>query len=87
MEIKITYKGINKDGISGIWCGFKPDDITVKEEVMVLYPETGYLLKNKVTNETTSSVVLTGDINQDDYIEVIDEEIIVENGEVVENDI
>lgn len=74
MEIKITYKGINKDSISGIWCGFKPDDITVKEKISILYPKTGYLLKNKITNETVSSVVLTSDVNQDDYTEVIDEE-------------
>lgn len=34
MEIKISYKGITQDGINGIWCGFRPNDIIVKEEIL-----------------------------------------------------
>ena len=37
MEIRTTYKGIREDGVKGIWCGFKPENITVLEEIQILY--------------------------------------------------
>lgn len=76
MEIRITYKGITEDGIKGIWCGFKPDNITVTEEVQILYPDKNKQLKNKTTGELFSSIVLTDTISQDDY-----EEVEIENNE------
>ena len=29
MEIKTTYIGKNSKGVSGIWCGFKPEDAII----------------------------------------------------------
>lgn len=74
MQVKTTYKGITKDGIKGIWCGFKPDNITVLEEIYILYPDEGKQLKNKNTEEILSSVILTDDISQDDFEETEIEE-------------
>ena len=70
MQIKTTYKGITEQGIKGIWCGFKPDNITVTEEIQILYPDENKQLRNKITGEFTSYVILNGTTNQDDYEEV-----------------
>ena len=76
MEIRTTYKGITEDGIKGIWCGFKPDNISVTEEIQILYPDKNKQLKNKITGELSSSIVLSDAINHDDY-----EEVEIENNE------
>lgn len=47
MEIRTTYKGITKDGVKGIWCGFKPDDIEVTEELQILYPDKVWFYRIK----------------------------------------
>ena len=70
MQIKTTYKGITEQGIKGIWCGFKPDNITVTEEIQILYPDENKQLRNKTTGELTSCVILKSTTNQDDYEEV-----------------
>lgn len=70
MEIRTTYKGVREDGISGIWCGFKPDNIAVTEEIAILYPDENKQLKNKNTGETLYSVVLTDDTLQKDFEEI-----------------
>ena len=70
MQIKTTYKGITEQGIKGIWCGFKPDNITVTEEIQILYPDENKQLRNKTTGELTSCVILNNTTNQDDYEEV-----------------
>ena len=70
MQIKTTYKGITEQGIKGIWCGFKPDNITVTEEIQILYPDKDKQLRNKLTGELTSCVILNNTTNQDDYEEV-----------------
>ena len=70
MQIKTTYKGITEQGIKGIWCGFKPDNITVTEEIQILYPDEDKQLRNKLTGELTSCVILNNTTNQDDYEEV-----------------
>ena len=75
MQIKTTYKGITEDGIKGIWCGFKPDNINVTEEIQILYPDENKQLRNKTTGELTSCVILNNRINQDDYEEVEIEDI------------
>ena len=75
MQVKTTYKGITEDGIKGIWCGFKPDNITVTEEIQILYPDENKQLRNKITGELTSYVILNGTTNQDDYEEVEIEDI------------
>ena len=70
MQVKTTYKGIREDGVKGIWCGFKPDNIIVSEEIQILYPDKDKQLRNKLTGELTSCVILNDTINQDDYEEV-----------------
>ena len=75
MQIRTTYKGTTEDGIKGIWCGFKPDNITVTEEIQILYPDENKQLRNKITGELTSCVTLNGTTNQDDYEEVEIEDI------------
>lgn len=70
MEIKISYKGITQDGINGIWCGFRPNDIIVKEEILILYPDKGKYIKNKATEEIITSIVLQSIDEQTNYEEV-----------------
>lgn len=71
MQVKITYKGIREDGVKGIWCGFKPDNITVSEEIYILYPDENKQLRNKETGETVGSVILD-DLNTENMYEEID---------------
>ena len=70
MQVKTTYKGIREDGVKGIWCGFKPDNITITEEIHILYPDENKRLKNKNTGEILDSVILTDDISQNDFEEI-----------------
>lgn len=70
MQVKTTYKGIREDGVKGIWCGFKPDNITITEEIHILYPDENKQLKNKNTGEILDSVILTDDISQNDFEEI-----------------
>ena len=70
MQVKTTYKGITEQGIKGIWCGFKPDNVTISEEIQILYPDKDKQFRNKLTGELTSCVILNGTTNQDDYEEV-----------------
>lgn len=65
MYTKITYVC---DG--AIYCGFKPEGVTVLEERTVLYPEDGYELENKTTKERMSAVWLKDGDSQDNYIEI-----------------
>lgn len=71
MYIKITYLG-TVNGITGIWCGFKPDNIIIKEERNILYPENGYeLVKN---DEHYNSVWLKNGDVPENYTEIKKEE-------------
>lgn len=70
MEIRTTYKGTREDGVSGLWCGFKPDNVTVTEEIHILYLDENKQLKKKNTEEILSSVILTDDISQNDFEEI-----------------
>lgn len=70
MQVRVTYKGIREDGVKGLWCGFKPDNIIITEEINILYPETGMQLRSKETNELYDSVILTNGIEQEDFEEV-----------------
>ena len=69
MEIKITYIG-TLNGVSGMWCGFCPEEVTVEEERQILYPVEGYSLKRIATEEILSSVWLKDGDTQNNYIEV-----------------
>lgn len=73
MQIKITYVG-TLNGVSGIWCGFKPEEAIIKEERPVLYPASGYELEHIETKEHFSAVWLKGDDIEENYIEVPYEE-------------
>lgn len=67
MQTKITYKG-TKDGVYGIYCGFKPDGLEVEEEVTVYYPD-----ENKVfikDGEEYGAVVLKEGESIEEYEEV-----------------
>lgn len=66
MEIKTTYKGyIN--GVYGIYCGFKPDGLDVKEEITVYYPDEGKVFTKD--GEEYSAVVLQEGETIEDYEE------------------
>ena len=56
MKIKITYVG-TINGISGLWCGFKPDNAVITEERPVLYADEGYTLIRKSDFEDVGSSV------------------------------
>ena len=73
MEIRTTYKGITKDGVKGIWCGFKPNDIKVTEELQILYPDKDMVLQDKVTKETFTSVILANESDNNNYVEIAEE--------------
>lgn len=64
MEIKTTYVC---DG--AIYCGFKPENVEVKEERQILYPEKGYDLVRKSDGKHFRSVWLKDDDIQDNYIQ------------------
>ena len=69
MHIKTTYIG-TLDGISGMWCGFCPEDAVITEERQVLFPEEGYSLKRKATEEIFSAVWLKDGDVEENYEEV-----------------
>lgn len=69
MEIRTTYVG-TLNGVHGIWCGFCPEGVVVEEERLVLYPATGYLLKNKISEEEVSAVWIQSAEQQADWEEV-----------------
>lgn len=67
MQTKITYKGYI-DGVYGIYCGFKPENLEIEEEVTVYYPdENKIFMKN---GEEFGAVVLQEGESIDDYDEV-----------------
>ena len=70
MEIKTTYIGFDKNGIQGVWCGFKPDDVTITEERQVLYPAEGKILHLKDTENNYKSVWLQNGDSQENYEEI-----------------
>ena len=73
MEIRTTYKGITKNGVKGIWCGFKPDDIKVTEELQILYPDKDMVLQDIATKETFTSVILGKESDKNNYEEIAEE--------------
>lgn len=81
MEIRTTYKGITKDGVKGIWCGFKPEDIEVTQEIQILYPDKDKILQDKATKETFTSVILEKESDKNNYEEIAEEKENTENKE------
>ena len=78
MEIRTTYKGI-KDGVYGIYCGFKPDGLEVEEEIQVYYPD-----KDKVfikDGKEYVAVILKDGEKIEDYTE---QEKQIEENETIE---
>lgn len=70
MEIKTTYIGINEFGIKGIWCGFRPKNIKILQEIQILYADSGKLLKHKETGEENYSVLLDNGDSEENYEEI-----------------
>lgn len=68
MEIRTTYKG-TKDGIYGIYCGFKPDGLDVEEEIPVYYPDEGKVFIKD--DEYYDCVVLADGESIEDYKETM----------------
>jgi hypothetical protein len=68
MFTKTTYKGIYNNTV-GLWCGFKPEDLEVLEERVILYPDEGKKLQDKGGN-TFSAVWLKDGKTINDFIEV-----------------
>ena len=73
MEIRTTYIGTNDNGIKGIWCGFKPDNITIEEERNILYPDLNKVLRHKETQVIFTSVWLQDENLIDEYEEIEEE--------------
>ena len=67
MLTNITYKGII-DGVYGIYCGFKPDNLEVEEEVTVYHPDEGKVFIKD--GEEYTAVVLQPGETIEDYEEV-----------------
>lgn len=67
MQTKFTYKG-TLNGISGIWCGFKPKGVEVEEKITVYYPDEGKVFKKG--DELFQSVVLQENEVIEDYQEI-----------------
>ena len=66
MQIKTTYKGY-KNGIYGVYCGFKPEGLIVDEEVPVYYPDEGKIFVKD--GKGYSFVVLQEGETINDYVE------------------
>lgn len=67
MQTKITYKGYI-DGVYGIYCGFKPENLEIEEEVTVYYPDEGKIFIKD--GEEFGAVVLQEGESIADYEEV-----------------
>ena len=67
MQIKTTYKG-TKDGVYGIYCGFRPKGLKNVEEVTVYYPDEGKVFMKD--GEEYGAVVLKDGETIEDYEEV-----------------
>ena len=67
MRIITTYVG-TLNGVSGMWCGFKPEGAKIEEERDVLFPDDGQLLEKD--GETFSAVWLKDEDTRFNYKEV-----------------
>ena len=77
MRMIKTYVG-TLDGVSGMWCGFKPEGAEIDEVRDVLFPDDGQLLEKD--GETFSAVWLKDGDTKFNYKEVeIDDEPSVGN--------
>ena len=80
-----TYKGTDKNGIYGIYCGFKPKGLTVQEEVTVYHPDEGKVFVKD--GEEYSAVILQPGEVIEAYEEVsIPEELNSNEEEEISND-
>lgn len=67
MRIVKTYVG-TLDGVSGMWCGFKPDGAEITEVRDVLFPDDGQELEKD--GETFSAVWLKDGDTKFNYKEI-----------------
>lgn len=88
MYTTITYI-FEKDGVKGMACGYKPENVTILEERVILYPEDGKeLMKDE---ERFGAVWLRDGDVQENYVEVDPlpepEEIMESDGEETEEEV
>lgn len=75
MYTTTTYKGTDKNGIYGIYCGFKPKGLTVQEEVTVYHPDEGKVFV-KDGEEYSVIILQPGEVIEDyEEIAVSEEEL------------
>ena len=74
----ITYKG-TLDGVKGLWCGLKPDNVEVEQEIMVYHADEGKVFVKD--NEKYYTVILQNGETILDYDEVYDNDKIENIGE------
>jgi len=67
MQTRITYKG-TLNGVYGIWCGFKPENAEITEEVTVYYADEGKTFKKG--DEYSNIVILSEGEKIEDYEEI-----------------
>ena len=85
MHTTITYKGTNKKGIYGIYCGFKPRGLKVAEEITVYHPDEGKVFMKD--GEEYSAIILKEGETIEAYKEVpISEELNSNEEEEISND-
>ena len=73
MRINRVYIGkLEKEGkfIPGIWCGTRPEDVTITEERNILFPEEGKKLKHKETELLFDTVWLRDGDVAENYEEI-----------------
>ena len=59
------------NGISGIWCDYKPEGIEVTKEITFYTPDEGKIFVDKAGN-MVDNVVVNDDVKIEDYVEIVD---------------
>ena len=67
MNTIITYKG-TLNGVKGLWCGFRPKGLRLKEQITVYRPDEGKIFEKD--GEQFSAVILKEGESIEDYAEV-----------------
>lgn len=70
MRIDKTYKCLTKDGYIAYCCGYKPRNMEILEEFLILYPTNGIRLKNNMTGEIDDTFTIKSIDEQENYSEI-----------------
>lgn len=70
MFMTTTYKGL-KDGVIGYYCGFKPKDVEIIEQMLILNAEEDFELVRKSDGENVGNSIWlhNGDV-MENYTEI-----------------